>query len=204
MLCFFFGKENKVNLLDIFWFFMTPFFYFYGIHYSCSILGWLLVKKRVIHAFNAYTLSNWFKSVKQMSALLNVNFWASQTMSQVIKTKRKRKIFFVEQILVPNKQSRLLLRLEVRSELWIEFLKKSVDPLTKLQLEKQERDKSWVLLLHQLCKRQLFSQTVDCKYLLFLQDFLFKLKPKQYKKCQYSWLLKKHLETPLLQITGSL
>ena len=28
--------------------------------------------------------------------------------------------------------------------------------------------------------------TVDCKYLLFLQDFFFRLKPKQYKKCQYS------------------
>ena len=33
--------------------------------------------------------------------------------------------------------------------------------------------------------------TVDCKYLLFLQDFFFRLKPKQYKKCQYSWLFKK-------------
>ena len=30
------------------------------------------------------------------------------------------------------------------------------------------------------------NSTVDCKYLLFLQDFLFRLKPKQYKKCQYS------------------
>ena len=123
------------------------FFYFFGAHYSCSILGWLLVKKRVIHAFNAYALPNWFKSVKQMSALLNVNFWASQTMSQVIKTKRKRKIFFVEQILEPNERSRLILWLEVRSELWLEFLKKSLDPLTKLQLEKQERDKSRVLLI---------------------------------------------------------
>ena len=27
--------------------------------------------------------------------------------------------------------------------------------------------------------------TVDCKHLLFLQDFFFRLKPKQYKKCQY-------------------
>ena len=35
--------------------------------------------------------------------------------------------------------------------------------------------------------------TVDCKYLLFLQDFFFRLKPKQYKKCQYSWLLKKNI-----------
>ena len=113
------------------------FFYFYSMHYSCSILGWLLVKKRVIHAFNAYALPNWFKSVKQMSALLNVNFWASQTMSQVIKTKRKRKIFSVEQILVPNKRSRLLLWLEV----WLEFLKKFVDPLTKLRLEKLKNKK---------------------------------------------------------------
>ena len=69
------------------------FFFFYGIHYSCSILGWLLVKKRVIHAFNAYALPNWFKSVKQMSALLNVNFWASQTMSQVIKNQKEKKDF---------------------------------------------------------------------------------------------------------------
>ena len=30
------------------------------------------------------------------------------------------------------------------------------------------------------------NSTVDCKYLLFLQDFFFRLKPKQYKKCQYS------------------
>ena len=28
--------------------------------------------------------------------------------------------------------------------------------------------------------------TVECKYLLFLQDFFFRSKPKQYKKCQYS------------------
>ena len=35
------------------------------------------------------------------------------------------------------------------------------------------------------------NSTVDCKYLLFLQDFFFRLKPKQYKKCQYSWLFKK-------------
>ena len=33
--------------------------------------------------------------------------------------------------------------------------------------------------------------TFDCKYLLFLQDFFFRLKPKQYKKCQYSRLFKK-------------
>ena len=30
------------------------------------------------------------------------------------------------------------------------------------------------------------NSTVDCKYLLFLQDFFCRLKPKQYKKCQYS------------------
>ena len=30
------------------------------------------------------------------------------------------------------------------------------------------------------------NSTVDCKYLLFLQDFFFRLKPKQYKKYQYS------------------
>ena len=40
------------------------------------------------------------------------------------------------------------------------------------------------------------KSTVDCKYLLFLQDFFLRLKPKQYKKCQYSFLFKKiHLET---------
>ena len=27
------------------------------------------------------------------------------------------------------------------------------------------------------------NSTVDCKYLLLLQDFFFGLKPKQYKKC---------------------
>ena len=30
------------------------------------------------------------------------------------------------------------------------------------------------------------NSIVDCKYLLFLQDFFFRLKPKQCKKCQYS------------------
>ena len=30
------------------------------------------------------------------------------------------------------------------------------------------------------------NSTVDRKYLLYLQDFFFILKPKQYKKCQYS------------------
>ena len=34
------------------------------------------------------------------------------------------------------------------------------------------------------------NSTIDCKYLLFLQDFFIRLKPKQYKKCQYSWLFK--------------
>jgi hypothetical protein len=33
--------------------------------------------------------------------------------------------------------------------------------------------------------------TVDCKYLLFLHDFFFRLKSKQYKKCQCRWLFKK-------------
>ena len=37
--------------------------------------------------------------------------------------------------------------------------------------------------------------TVDCNYLLFLQDFFFRLKAKQYKKYQYCRLFKKHLET---------
>ena len=33
--------------------------------------------------------------------------------------------------------------------------------------------------------------TVDCKYLLFLQDFFFILKPKQYKKTNIADCLKK-------------
>ena len=37
--------------------------------------------------------------------------------------------------------------------------------------------------------------TVDCKYLLFLQDFFFILKPKQYKNANIADCLKKHLET---------
>ena len=36
--------------------------------------------------------------------------------------------------------------------------------------------------------------TVDCKYLLFLQDFLFRLKPKQYKNANIADCLKS-LET---------
>ena len=39
------------------------------------------------------------------------------------------------------------------------------------------------------------NSTVDCKYLIFPQDFFFRLKPKQYKKCQYIWLLKNSQET---------
>ena len=35
--------------------------------------------------------------------------------------------------------------------------------------------------------------TVDCNYLLFLQDYFFRSKPKHYKKCQYSWLFKKNI-----------
>jgi len=51
---------------------------------------------------------------------------------------------------------------------------------------------SWGFLQRQLCKHQLFCKysTVDCKYLVFLQDFFSRLKPKQYKKCPYSWLFK--------------
>ena len=37
--------------------------------------------------------------------------------------------------------------------------------------------------------------TVDCKYLLFLQDFFFRLKPKQYKNANIADCLKKHVET---------
>ena len=52
---------------------------------------------------------------------------------------------------------------------------------------------SRVFLLRQIwiVKYSVKYSTVDCKYLLFLQDFFFRLKPKQYKKCQYSWLFKK-------------
>ena len=41
-----------------------------------------------------------------------------------------------EKILEPNKRSLLLLWLVVRSELRLEFLKKSAEPLTKLRLDK--------------------------------------------------------------------
>ena len=34
--------------------------------------------------------------------------------------------------------------------------------------------------------------TVECKYLLFLQDFFFTLKPKEFKKCQYSGFFQKN------------
>ena len=30
------------------------------------------------------------------------------------------------------------------------------------------------------------NSTADCKYLLFIQDLFFRLKPKQYQKCQFS------------------
>ena len=55
--------------------------------------------------------------------------------------------------------------------------------------------KSRVFLLCQLIFWQFFVNysTVDCKYLFFLQDFFYRLKPKQYKKCQYSWLFKKNI-----------
>ena len=39
------------------------------------------------------------------------------------------------------------------------------------------------------------STNVDCKYLLFLQDFFFILKPKQYKNANIADCLKKYLET---------
>ena len=56
---------------------------------------------------------------------------------------------------------------------------------------------SRVFLLRQIwiVKYYVKYSTVDCKYLLFLQDFFFRLKPKQYKKCQYCRLFKKYLET---------
>ena len=43
--------------------------------------------------------------------------------------------------------------------------------------------------------RQIFRKysNVDCKYLLFLQDFFFRFKPKQYKKCKYCRLFKKNI-----------
>ena len=34
------------------------------------------------------------------------------------------------------------------------------------------------------------NSTVDCEYLLFFHHFLFRLKPKQFKKCQYSLSVK--------------
>ena len=60
------------------------------------------------------------------------------------------------------------------------------------------KDFSRVILLRQIwiVKYLVKYSTVDCKYLLFLQDFFFRLKPKQYKKCQYCRLFKKkYLET---------
>ena len=41
--------------------------------------------------------------------------------------------------------------------------------------------------------------SVDCKYLLFLKDFFFELKPKQYEKCQYIGLFKKNIWTLIKQ-----
>ena len=37
--------------------------------------------------------------------------------------------------------------------------------------------------------------TVDCNYLLFLQDYFFRSKPKHYKNANIADCLKKHLET---------
>ena len=34
--------------------------------------------------------------------------------------------------------------------------------------------------------------TADCYFLHFFPDFLFSLRSKQYKKCQYSWLFNKN------------
>ena len=105
------------------------FFYFYGMHYSCSILGWLLVKKRVIHAFNAYC----FTELVQISQT-DVSPFKRQFLSlpdHVASYKNQN-----EKILEPNKRSLLLLWLVVRSELRLEFLKKSAEPLTKLRLDK--------------------------------------------------------------------
>ena len=57
----------------------------------------------------------------------------------------------------------------------------------KQQQESYSAYLSLGFLQRQLCKRQLFRQksTVDCEYLLFIQDFFFRLKPKQCKKFQY-------------------
>ena len=56
---------------------------------------------------------------------------------------------------------------------------------------------SRVFLLRQIwiVKYSIKYSTVDCKYLLFLQDFFFRLKPKQYKNANIADCLKKHLET---------
>ena len=37
------------------------------------------------------------------------------------------------------------------------------------------------------------NSTVDCNYLLFLQDFFFRLKPKQYKNVNNADCLKKNI-----------
>ena len=52
--------------------------------------------------------------------------------------------------------------------------------------------KTFLLCQIWIIKYSVKYSTVDCKYLLFLQDcFFFKFKPKQYKKCQYCRLFKK-------------
>ena len=52
---------------------------------------------------------------------------------------------------------------------------------------------SRVLLLHQLCKRQLFCQIFNCWFLniyFFYKIFFFRLKPKQYKNASIADCLK--------------
>ena len=50
-----------------------------------------------------------------------------------------------------------------------------------------------VFLLRQIwiVKYSVKYSTVDCKYLLFLQDFFFKLKPRQYKNANIPDCFKK-------------
>ena len=56
-----------------------------------------------------------------------------------------------------------------------------------------KRQISRVFLLHQIwiIKYSVKYLTVDCKYLLFLQDFFFRLKLKQYKNANIADCLKK-------------
>ena len=71
----------------------------------------------------------------------------------------------------------------------------------QLFIRRTLQENSRVFLLRQIwivkysLKYSLKYSTVDYNYLLFLQDFFFGLKPKQYKKCHYCRLSKKNLET---------